>query len=109
MVDIFGGSGTTAAVAHKMRRRWVIAERNTQTVLDFLLPRLQRVIDGTDPGGVTQATSWVGGGSFGVVHVSPRFEARTGLCRTEDVKRRLLALSERGLSSIREEAHAAAV
>lgn len=62
VVDIFGGSGTTAAVAHKMRRRWVVAERSTQTVLDFLLPRLQRVVDGSDPGGVTEVTTWGGGG-----------------------------------------------
>ncbi|HEY8595760.1 MAG TPA: site-specific DNA-methyltransferase [Devosiaceae bacterium] len=73
VVDIFGGSGTTAAVAHKMRRRWIVAERNVQTVLDFLLPRLQHVTDGTDPGGISETTSWMGGGSFEVVQVSPRF------------------------------------
>lgn len=73
VVDIFGGSGTTAAVAHKMRRRWIVAERNVQTVLDYLLPRLQRVIAGTDPGGITDIASWAGGGSFEVLHVSPRF------------------------------------
>lgn len=73
VVDIFGGSGTSAAVAHKMRRRWIVAERNAKTVLDFLLPRLQHVTNGTDPGGITETTSWIGGGSFEVVHVSPRF------------------------------------
>lgn len=73
VVDIFGGSGTTAAVAHKMRRRWIVAERNAQTVIDFLLPRLQRVVDGSDSGGITEPISWVGGGSFEVIHVSPRF------------------------------------
>lgn len=73
VVDIFGGSGTTAAVSHKMRRRWLVVERNARTVLDFLIPRLQHVVEGSDPGGVTEATSWVGGGSFDVVHVSPRF------------------------------------
>lgn len=72
VVDIFGGSGTTAAAAHKMRRRWVVAERNAQTVLDFLLPRLQHVTNGTDLGGITETTSWIGGGSFEVVHVAPR-------------------------------------
>lgn len=72
VVDIFGGSGTTAAVAHKMRRRWVIAERNVQTVQEFLLPRLNRVVLGTDAGGVTEATSWKGGGSFAVVRAHPR-------------------------------------
>jgi adenine-specific DNA-methyltransferase len=86
VVDIFGGSGTTAAVAHKMSRRWILAERNAQTVLEFLLPRLQRVIDGTDTGGVTESTSWLGGGGFEVVHVSPRFGNLSGLSRPESLK-----------------------
>ena len=73
VVDLFGGSGTTAAVAHKMQRQWIVAERNIQTVSNFLLPRLQRVISGTDHGGITEMTTWLGGGSFEVVQVSPRF------------------------------------
>lgn len=76
VVDIFGGSGTTAAVAHKMRRRWVIAERNPQTVTYFLLPRLQQVIAGIDAGGITEALSWTGGGDFAVVSVPPRTGSR---------------------------------
>lgn len=92
VVDIFGGSGTTAAVAHKMRRRWVVAERNAQTVLDFFYPRLQRVINGTDPGGITEATSWVGGGSFEIVHVSPRFGKLPELFRSASIKQHLAAL-----------------
>ena len=98
VVDIFGGSGTTAAVAHKMRRRWVIAERSTQTVLDFLLPRLQRVVGGSDPGGVTETTAWVGGGDFKIVHVSPRFGTLARKSRPEALKQRLAVLEEfRGL------------
>ncbi|MEJ7848206.1 MAG: site-specific DNA-methyltransferase [Pyrinomonadaceae bacterium] len=93
VVDIFGGSGTTAAVAHKMARQWVVAERNAQTVLDFVLPRLKQVIDGTDPGGVTEATSWAGGGNFQVVHVTPRFGKLTGSYRPELIKRHLTTLS----------------
>lgn len=89
VVDIFGGSGTTAAVAHKMRRRWVVAERNAQTVLDFLSPRLHQVIDGSDPGGVTEAMSWSGGGSFEVVHVAPRLGDLTVQGQAEAVKRAL--------------------
>lgn len=58
VVDIFGGSGTTAAVAHKMRRRWVVAERNAQTVLNFLLPRLHCLINGADPGGLFKSSAW---------------------------------------------------
>jgi adenine-specific DNA-methyltransferase len=94
VVDIFGGSGTTAAVAHKMRRRWIVVERNAQTVLDFFLPRLRRVMDGTDPGGVTEATSWVGGGGFEVAHVAPRFGTLSGAYRLEFVKRRLAKLAK---------------
>lgn len=97
VVDLFGGSGTTAAVAHKMRRRWVLAERNVQTVMEFLFPRLQCVVNGADPGGVTEMTSWLGGGSFEVVQVPPRFGKLTGSNRPESVKQRLEKLALRAL------------
>lgn len=94
VVDLFGGSGTTAAVAHKMRRRWVIAERNPSTTFDFLVPRLQRVVDGGDPGGVTEATSWAGGGSFEIVHVSPRCGSLPAKFRSSAIKRRWQTIEE---------------
>ena len=66
VLDPFLGSGTTAAVAHKMRRRWVGIERGEQ--LDTLcLPRLRRVVDGEDATGVTRTAGWKGGGGFHVV------------------------------------------
>jgi adenine-specific DNA-methyltransferase len=91
VVDIFGGSGTTATTAHKMRRRWILAERSTQTVLDFIVPRLERVIDGTDGGGITPTVSWKGGGSFETVHVSPRFGTLTPPHRAAAVRKKLEA------------------
>lgn len=91
VVDLFAGSGTTAATAHKMRRRWVTVERNTQTVLDFTLPRLREVVDGTDPGGVTNQVSWVGGGSFAVIQVAPRFGTLTGVHRPSSLRHLLPA------------------
>jgi adenine-specific DNA-methyltransferase len=94
VVDLFGGSGTTAAVAHKMRRRWVIAERNSGTVLDFLLPRLQKVVDGLDQNGVSSAVSWKGGGDFEVLHVSPRCGSLPAKLRSSAVKRRWEKLVE---------------
>lgn len=94
VVDLFGGSGTTAAVAHKMRRRWLIAERNPQTVFDFLLPRLQQVIDGQDPGGITETASWFGGGDFEIVHVPPRCGALPAKFRGAALKRRVLVLEK---------------
>ncbi|GAB7042866.1 MULTISPECIES: site-specific DNA-methyltransferase [Catenuloplanes] len=54
VVDAFAGSGTTAAVAHKLGRRWVAVEQSAATVAAFTLPRLRMVVDGTDPGGVTR-------------------------------------------------------
>lgn len=99
VVDLFGGSGTTAAVAHKMRRQWVVVERNPQTVMNCLLPRLQRVIDGTDLGGVTEAVSWAGGGHFEVAQVLPRFGELENSYRPENLKRLLTDFVSQGKQS----------
>lgn len=56
VLDVFAGSGTTAAVAHKMGRRWVTAELLSETVEKFTLPRLLKVAHGEDPGGITSTT-----------------------------------------------------
>lgn len=53
VLDVFAGSGTTAAVAHKMSRRWVTAELLAETVQKFTLPRLTKVVGGEDQGGIT--------------------------------------------------------
>jgi adenine-specific DNA-methyltransferase len=71
VVDVFGGSGTTAAVAQKMGRRWVTAEILPKTVGWFTRPRLERVVAGADPGGITQTIGWQGGGGFRCVEVGP--------------------------------------
>ena len=65
VLDPFLGSGTTAAVAHKMGRRWVGIEQG-EHLDDLCLPRLRRVVDGADPTGVTRTSGWTGGGGFGV-------------------------------------------
>ena len=59
VLDCFAGSGTTAAVAHKMGRRWVTVELSESNVNSFVLPRLRKVVDGADPGGVTSITERV--------------------------------------------------
>ncbi|WP_345505804.1 site-specific DNA-methyltransferase [Terrabacter aeriphilus] len=53
VLDCFAGSGTTAAVAHKLGRRWVTTELIGETVDTFTKPRLAKVVRGEDPGGVT--------------------------------------------------------
>jgi len=80
VLDCFVGSGTTAAVAHKMGRKWVAVERSAETVEKFALPRLTKVVEGDDPGGVTKVTDWSGGGGFRVLDVAASmFEADEGL------------------------------
>jgi len=63
VLDSFLGSGTTAAVAHKMGRRWIGIELGDHAET-HCLPRLRRVIDGKDPDGVSRAVDWKGGGGF---------------------------------------------
>lgn len=70
VLDSFGGSGTTAAVAHKMRRRWVVVELGEQCQT-HILPRLERVINGEDPAGITKITNWQGGGGFRYYKLAP--------------------------------------
>jgi len=63
VLDSFAGSGTTGAVAHKMSRRWILVEFG-QHCFTHVLPRLTKVIDGTDNGGATATAGWHGGGGF---------------------------------------------
>lgn len=70
VLDSFAGSGTTGAVAHKMGRRWIMVELGDHAVT-HIVPRLKKVIDGTDPGGVTEATGWKGGGGFRFYRLAP--------------------------------------
>ncbi|XBH22995.1 site-specific DNA-methyltransferase [Jonesiaceae bacterium BS-20] len=70
VLDPYAGSGSTAAAAHKLGRDWVVIERNVDTVQDFIVPRLQQVVDGSDRGGIS--TVVVGEAS----HLPPAFTAR---------------------------------
>ena len=63
VLDSFLGSGTTAAVAHKMGRRWIGVELG-EHAKTHCVPRLKQVIDGTDQGGISKAQNWKGGGGF---------------------------------------------
>jgi adenine-specific DNA-methyltransferase len=70
VLDSFAGSGTTAAVAHKMRRRWITIELGPHAET-HCIPRLRSVIDGTDRSGATEATGWSGGGGFRFLRLAP--------------------------------------
>ncbi|MBO0803010.1 MAG: site-specific DNA-methyltransferase [Nocardiopsaceae bacterium] len=71
VLDCFAGSGTTAAVAHKMVRRWITIERQQDTVNSYIRPRLESVVSGEDPGGITDKVGWEKGGGFRVLAVGP--------------------------------------
>jgi adenine-specific DNA-methyltransferase len=74
VLDSFLGSGTTAAVAHKMGRRWIGIEMGEHAET-HCLPRLQKVVAG-EAGGISAAVGWVGGGGFRFFRLGePVFEA----------------------------------
>ena len=73
ILDSFLGSGTTAAVAHKMGRRWIGIEMGAHAVT-HCLPRLQKVVAG-EQGGISAAVGWQGGGGFRFVQLgAPLFD-----------------------------------
>ncbi|MEX0703036.1 MAG: site-specific DNA-methyltransferase [Planctomycetales bacterium] len=70
VVDSFAGSGTTAAVAHKMGRRWIMVELG-EHCHTHIIPRMTKVIDGYDQGGISKAVDWKGGGGFRYYRLAP--------------------------------------
>ena len=69
VLDSFLGSGTTAAVAHKMGRRWIGIELGDHCYT-HCLPRLKAVVDG-EQGGISKTVNWQGGGGFLFFELAP--------------------------------------
>jgi adenine-specific DNA-methyltransferase len=93
ILDFFLGSGTTAAVAHKMGRRYIGVEQmdyiNTVTV-----PRLQKVIDG-EQGGISEAVNWQGGGSFVYCELMEQNESIVSALQAADTSEEVQAILNR--------------
>lgn len=70
VLDSFLGSGTTTAVAHKMGRRWIGVELGGHAYTHCAV-RLQKVVDGSDQGGISKAQNWKGGGGFKFYELAP--------------------------------------
>ena len=70
VLDSFLGSGTTAAVAHKMGRRWIGIEMGDHAYTHCKV-RLDKVIAGEDGGGITKAVDWKGGGGYRFYELAP--------------------------------------
>jgi adenine-specific DNA-methyltransferase len=101
ILDSFLGSGTTAAVAHKMGRRWIGIEMGEHAVT-HCLPRLEKVING-EQGGISAAAGWQGGGGFrfmrlgepvfsadGRIHADVRFDALAAFVWQQETRQAFL-------------------
>lgn len=70
VLDSFAGSGTTGAVAQKMGLKWIMVELG-EHYKTHIIPRLECVVSGKDPGGITDIVGWKGGGSYRVYSLAP--------------------------------------
>jgi adenine-specific DNA-methyltransferase len=68
VLDVFGGSGTTFSVSHKMKRKWIGVEIGDQAD-SHIIPRMTGVINGTDRIGISESVNWQGGGAFKYYHL----------------------------------------
>ena len=69
VMDFFAGSGTTLAVAHKMKRKWIGIEQ-MDYIESITKERLKKVLEG-EQGGISKAVQWQGGGSFVYAELMP--------------------------------------
>lgn len=70
VLDCFGGSGTTYAVAQKMKRRWIGIEIGGH-IDTHIIPRLNKVLIGKDNVGISEEVNWQGGGAYKYYHLGP--------------------------------------
>ena len=81
VLDSFLGSGTTAAVAHKMGRRYIGIEMGEHAVT-HCVPRLRKVIEG-EQGGISRSVNWKGGGGFRFYRLGPTVFDEEGHIRSD--------------------------
>ena len=74
VLDSFLGSGTTAAVSHKMGRKYIGIEMGEHAYTHCKV-RLDKVVDGSDQGGISKAVEWKGGGGYKFYELAPSFVA----------------------------------
>lgn len=70
VLDSFLGSGTTAATAHKLGRKWIGVELG-EHAYTHCKARLDKVVDGTDQGGISKELDWQGGGGYHFYELAP--------------------------------------
>lgn len=70
VLDAYLGSGTTTAVAHKMKRKYIGIERGSH-IFDLVVPRMQSIINGEENAGITEEVGWNGGGGYNFYDLHP--------------------------------------
>lgn len=92
VLDFFAGSGTTASVAHKMKRQFITIEQMNY-VEKVTLVRLKKVIEG-EQGGISQSVNWQGGGSFIYLELKKYNETFIEQIQEANITEQLLAIWE---------------
>ncbi|MGL5721915.1 MAG: DNA methyltransferase [Brevinema sp.] len=85
VLDFFAGTGTTASVAHKMKRQWITIEQ-MDYIEDITKARLKKVLDG-EQGGISKSVNWAGGGDFVYMELAPfnqKYKQAILACKTAD-------------------------
>ena len=77
VLDSFLGSGTTAAVTHKLNRKWIGIELG-EHANTHCIPRLKSVVDGRDNTGISKTVKWKGGGGFKFYNLAPSLLRKDG-------------------------------
>lgn len=80
VLDSFLGSGTSAAVAQKMKRKWIGIEMG-EHAYTHCKKRLDAVIDGADSGGITGKLNWTGGGAITSMNLLPACWSKMSVCQ----------------------------
>ncbi len=90
ILDFFAGAGTTAAVAHKINRRWIAVEQ-MDYITEVTLPRLSSVIAG-EQGGISKSVKWQGGGDFIYCELMPYNQSYMDKIQAARTSEELIAL-----------------
>jgi len=91
VLDFFLGSGTTAAVAHKMGRQYIGIEQ-MDYINDVTVERMKKVIEG-EQGGISKDVDWIGGGSFvyaELMELNKQFEREINVVKTTEQLRSVI-------------------
>ncbi len=92
VLDFFSGSGTTASVAHKLKRQWIAIEQ-LESQVDILSKRVISAIGG-DQSGISESVNWQGGGDFIYCELMQYNEAYMDKIQAAESPEELVALWE---------------